>query len=139
LSKYGNLEAQQYVDWLADLAPRLKELLTPTGSIAIEMGNAWVAGVPVMSTLAIEALLEFKRRAGLHLCQEFIAYNPARLPSPVQWVNVERRRVKDAFTRIWWLAATPRPNASNRRILKEYGDDMKKLLKRGTYNSGRPF
>jgi len=134
--KYGNLQGAEYVTWLASFAPKLTEYLTPNGSIVIEVGNGWDPGQPTVSTLAIEALLEFKRRANLHLCQEFICFNPARLPSPAQWVNVERCRVKDAFTRVWWMSPNPRPKADNTRVLTEYSDSMRKLLERGTYNAG---
>lgn len=71
------------------------------------------------------------------MCQEFIWNNTARLPSPAQWVNIERIRVKDSFTRLWWLSTNPKPKADNRDVLQEYSDDMKKLLKRGKYNSGK--
>lgn len=134
--RYGNLQGEQYVTWLASLAPILTEFLTPTGSIVIELGNAWEHGQPTMSTLPLEALLAFKKAANLNLCQEFICFNPARLPSPAQWVNVERIRVKDAFTRVWWLSATPTPKADNKRILTKYSKSMRDLLERGTYNSG---
>lgn len=134
--KYGNLQGEAYVEWLASFAPLLSEYLTPNGSIVLEVGNGWDAGQPTISTLAIEALLAFKKRANLHLCQEFICFNPARLPSPAQWVTVERCRVKDAFTRVWWLSPNPRPKADNSRVLTEYSDAMRKLLKRGTYNAG---
>src|SRR5437879_6682038 len=89
-----------------------------------------------MSTLLLEALLAFKKTGKFHLCQEFICFNPARLPSPAQWVTVERCRVKDAFTRVWWMSRTDRPKADNRRVLTSYTESMKKLLQRGTYNSG---
>ena len=134
--KYGNLQGEEYVEWLAAYAPRLTEYLTIDGSIVIEVGNGWDADQPTVSTLAIEALLAFKKKAGLHLCQEFICFNPARLPSPAQWVTIERCRVKDAFTRVWWMSPTPRPKADNGRILTEYSSAMRKLLKRGTYNPG---
>lgn len=134
--KYGNLLGEEYVEWLASYAPRLKEYLTDDGSIVIEVGDGWDPGQPTVSTLAIEALLAFKKEAGLHLCQEFICFNPARLPSAAQWVTVERCRVKDAFTRVWWMSTTPRPKADNGRILTEYSGAMRKLLERGTYNPG---
>lgn len=134
--KYGNLQGDAYCEWLAEYAPLLADYLTRDGSIVIEVGNGWDAGQPTVSTLAIEALLAFKKRAGLHLCQEFICFNPARLPSPAQWVTVERCRVKDAFTRVWWMSPTPRPKADNSRVLTEYSDAMRKLLERGTYNPG---
>lgn len=135
--EYGNLQGQEYVRWFASYARLLRSLVTDDGSIVIEIGNVWEAGRPVMSTVVLHALLRFLERGGLHLCQEFIWYNPARLPSPAQWVNVERIRVKDAFTRIWWMSPTERPKADNRRVLQGYSDDMKRLLERRSYNAGR--
>ncbi|MBI2995522.1 MAG: site-specific DNA-methyltransferase [Candidatus Melainabacteria bacterium] len=134
--RYGNLVGEQYLKWLSNLALLFSDFLAPHGSIVIELGNAWTPGSPTVSTLPMEALLKFKQSANLHLCQEFICYNPARLPSPAQWVTVDRIRVKDAFTRIWWLSKTPYPDANNKRILVEYSKHMKKLLKDGKYNSG---
>ncbi len=135
--KYGNLVGDEYLRWLADLAPKLTRLLMPDGSIVVEVGNSWNPGEPTMSTLALEALLQFKKAAGLHLCQQFICHNPARLPSPAQWVNIERIRLKDSFTHVWWFAPSPRPDACNRRVLRDYSDSMQKLLDRGKYNAGK--
>ena len=135
--KYGNLQGEEYLEWFAQFAPLLRNLVSEDGSIVIEIGNAWEPGRPVMSTLVLRALLRFLDKGELNLCQEFVWYNPARLPSPVQWVNIERSRVKDAFTRIWWMSPSDRPKADNRRVLREYSDSMKKLLKSGKYNAGR--
>lgn len=135
--KYGNLNGDEYLKWLESLAPRLRELLAPDGSLVIELGNSWEPGTPTMSTLALEALLGIKRAGDYHLCQQFICNNPARLPSPAQWVTVERVRVKDSFTHVWWMAPSPRPKASNRNVLEEYSPSMKALLERGSYNSGK--
>jgi site-specific DNA-methyltransferase (cytosine-N4-specific) len=103
----------------------------------IEIGNAWEAGKPVMSTLPLETLLAFKEAANLELCQHVSCHNPARLPSPAAWVNLERIRLKDSFTHVWWLAKTPRPRADNRRVLTPYRKDMQLLLKSQKYNAGR--
>src|SRR5687767_6368567 len=61
--KYGNLEGDDYVKWLASYAPLLTDFLKPDGSIVIEVGNGWDQGQPTVSTLAIEALLAFKKQA----------------------------------------------------------------------------
>lgn len=98
--KYGNLTGEEYKSWLCDVGNSLKPLLTDNGSIVIEIGNAWNSGEPTFSTLPIETLLEFKNRCELYLCQEFIYYNPTRLPGPIEWVNKKRIRVKDSFTSI---------------------------------------
>lgn len=135
--KYGNLTGSEYKEWLAEFATSFRKMLTPNGSIVLELGNAWEPGRPIMSTLALEALLAFRTKGGLHLIQQFVAHNPARLPSPAQWVNVERIRVKDSFTHLWWLAASDRPYANNRSVLNSYSDSMKELLKSQKYNSGK--
>jgi len=135
--KYGNKSGEEYVQWLSGLAQSLAKLLTANGSIVIEVGNAWTKGEPTMSTLPIEALLAFKSGAGLHLCQHMICHNPARLPSPAAWVNIERIRLKDSFTHVWWMSRTAKPKADNRKVLLPYGLDMRRLLKTKTYNAGR--
>lgn len=135
--QYGNETGEAYLRWLERLAPRLANLLAENGSIVIEVGNAWVQGSPTMSTLSLEALLAFKKAAGLHLCQEIICYNPARLPSPAAWVTVNRIRLKDAYTHVWWMSRSERPKADNRRVLLPYSASMMKLLKTKRYNAGR--
>ncbi|MHB8719437.1 MAG: DNA-methyltransferase [Candidatus Dormibacteria bacterium] len=134
---YGNLSGDAYIEWLADFAPKLRDYLTPDGSIVLELGNSWEQGQPTMSTLGLRALLAFLAKADLHLCQQFVCHNPARLPSPVQWVNIDRSRVKDAFTHVWWMSPVTRPKADNRAVVTPYTDRMLKLLHRGEYNAGK--
>jgi len=134
---YGNLVGTKYVKWLADFGPKLRKLLKPNGSIVLELGNAWEQGKPVMSTLALEALLGFRKKGKFLLAQQFVCHNPARLPSPAQWVNVERIRVKDAYTHVWWMSPSERPYANNRNVLRPYSESMLQLLKTQRYNAGR--
>jgi len=134
--QYGNKQGEAYVKWLSSFARLFGEFLKPDGSIVLEMGNAWEPGKPAMSTLALRALLAFLDAGNLTLCQQFICYNPARLPTPAQWVNVERIRVKDAFTHVWWMSPTDRPKADNRSVLRDYSSSMLKLLESKKYNAG---
>jgi len=134
--KYGNLNGQDYIKWLTNITTELKEYLANDGSLVIEIGNAWEENEAVMSTLPLETLLSIKNNGKYKLCQQFVWFNTAKLPSPVQWVNVERSRVKDSFTYIWWLSKTSKPKANNKNILEEYSDSMKRLLKTQKYNSG---
>lgn len=135
--KYSNLQGAAYAQWLATFAAPLTRLLTRTGSLVIELGNCWEPGRPIMSTIPIESLLAFKTAAGLHLCQEFIWHNPARLPGPAQWVTVDRIRLKDSFSRLWWLSPTDKPKADNRQVLVPYSVSMNNLLRTKKYNAGK--
>jgi DNA modification methylase len=136
--KYGNRTGGEYVAWLAAFAPLFAELLAEDGSIVIELGIGWLPGRPVQSLLTLEALMAFVKHdeANLRLCQEFVSYNPSRMPSPAQWVTVERCRVTDTFTHIWWMAKSDFPKADNRRVLRPYSTSMKKLLKTRRFNRG---
>lgn len=134
---YGNLNGQEYVEWLSSYAKRFREYLTEDGSIVLELGNSWEQGQPTMSTLGLRAMLAFLEQGDLHLCQQFVGYNPARLPSPVQWVNIDRSRVKDSFTHIWWMSPVPRPKADNRAVVRPYSASMQDLLRTKEYNAGK--
>lgn len=134
--KYGNLVGEAYIEWLAGFAPLFKNVLTETGSIVLELGNAWEPGRPVMSTLPHRAFLALLERGDFRLCEQFVSYNTARIPGPAQWVNVERIRVKDSFTHIWWMSPSDRPDADNTRVLTAYSAAMKKLLRTQHYNAG---
>lgn len=135
--RYGNIQGEDYIEWLASFATLFKDILAPRGSIVLEVGNSWEPGSPVMSTLALRALLKFHDVGGLQLCQQFVCYNPAKLPGPAQWVNIERVRVKDAYTNIWWMSPSDRPMADNRKVLTPYTDSMLDLLRKRKYNPGR--
>lgn len=135
--KYGNLNGKEYVDWLRALAPIFSDLLCDNGSLVVEIGNAWEKGSAQMSTLPLESLLALKDAGNFNLCQQFVWFNPAKLPTPAQWVNVDRVRVKDSFTNIWWMSRTANPKASNRNVLEDYSMSMKKLLASGKYNHGK--
>lgn len=134
--KYGNLNGEEYIEWLTKITTSLKNFLTKDGSFVIEIGNSWKKKEPVMSTLPLETLLAIKNTGNFKLCQQFVWYNTAKLPGPVQWVNIERSRVKDSFTTIWWFSKTSSPKANNKNVLYPYSKSMEKLLSSKKYNSG---
>ncbi len=135
--KYGNEKGDEYIDWFKKFARPLKTILSKKGSIVIEIGNSWTPKEPTYSLIELRALMAFKEAGEYSLCQEFIWYNPAKLPGPAEWVTKHRERVKDSFTKIWWLSKTPRPYADNKKILTEYSKGMLKLLLKKKYNSGK--
>lgn len=134
---YGNFKGEDYIRWMVEVSKELSSFLTDDGSMVIEIGNAWNSGEPTLSTVPIETLLRIKKETGLHLCQEVICHNPSRLPSPVQWVNIERSRLKDSYTRLWWFSKSVRPKANNVRVLKEYSNKMKEIIEKKKYNAGK--
>jgi DNA modification methylase len=133
---YGNMDAHDYVDWFMPFALEVHRILRPTGSFVVDIGGAWRRGVPTRSLYQYELLLRLATK--FEFAQDFFWYNPAKLPGPAEWVTVRRVRVTDAVNPIWWLAKTPNPKASNRRVLRPYSASMKQLLKNGYSAKLRP-
>ena len=135
---YGNEDADRYCDWFRPFAEGFKRVLKDTGSLVIDIGGAWIPGQPTRSLYHFKLLIMLCEEYGFHLCQEHYWWNPAKLPSPAEWVNVRRVRVKDAVNTVWWLSLTPWPKVSNRRVLAPYSDSMRGLLKNGYTAKLRP-
>lgn len=140
---YGNVDAEQYIDWFEPFAQQFYRILKPQGSLAIDIGGSWVKGYPTRSLYHFELVIDLCRSPekgglGFHLAQEIYWYNPAKLPTPAEWVTVRRERVKDAVNTIWWLSKEPHPKANNRKVLKPYSKAMKNLLKNGYKANLRP-
>lgn len=134
--EYGNEPIERYLEWFMPFCMEIKRVLKSTGSFVLDIGGAWIPGVPVRSVYHFELAVKLSRE--LYLAQEFYWYNPARLPTPAEWVTVRRVRVKDAVNMVWWFSKTEWPKADNRAILQPYSDSMKSLLKTGYTAKRRP-
>lgn len=136
--EYGNVAKDEYVGWLKPFGVEIRRILKPQGSFVLNIGGSYNQGSPTRSLYHFKALVMLCEEVGFHLAQECFWYNPAKLPSPAEWVTVRRQRVKDSVEYIWWLAKQRFPKANNRKVLTEYSADMKRLLKRGYRPKQRP-
>lgn len=136
--EYGNEPIERYIAWFWPFCEEIKRILKPTGSFVLDIGGSWVPGQPVRSVYHFELAVKLAQEEGLHLAQEFFWYNPAKLPTPAEWVTIRRIRVKDAVNTVWWFSPTPEPKADNRKVLQPYSDSMKSLLKKGYKAQRRP-
>lgn len=136
--EYGNESAETYVNWFLPFAQEFKRVLTEDGSFVIDLGGAYLPGNPVRSIYQYELLVRLCKEVGFFLAQDFFHYNPARLPTPAEWVTVRRIRVKDSVNVVWWLSKTEHPKADNKKVLKPYSESMKQLLKNGYKAKLRP-
>jgi site-specific DNA-methyltransferase (cytosine-N4-specific) len=145
---YGNKSPEEYVGWFLDFAEKVYEALAEDGSLVIDIGGGWQKGKPLRSHYHFKLLSALTDDNGLladrfgetfNLAQDFYWYNPAKLPTPAQWVTIERIRVKDAVNHVWWLSKSDaREKPDNRRVLKEYSDAQKRLIEKGHDSQSRP-
>ncbi len=126
---YGNEEQDQYVEWLGRFGEAAYRVLKESGSFVLDLGGAYQRGKPVRSLYNYRVLLDFCDRLGYELAEEFFWFNPAKLPSPIEWVNKRKIRAKDAVNTVWWFSRCAEPKADVTRVLAPYSERMKTLLK----------
>ena len=127
--EYGNKDQVDYIEWLSEFAALVRKKLCDDGSFVLDLGGAYQKGTPARSLYNFRVLLKLCDDIGFHLAEDFYWYNPSKLPSPIEWVNKRKIRAKDAVNTIWWLSKTEWPKADVSKVLTEYSDRMKKLLK----------
>jgi DNA modification methylase len=124
---YRNVDQAAYIDWLFAFCQKVYRVLTIDGSFVLDLGGAYQSRRPVRSLYNYRILLKLCDELAFHLAEEFFWYNPAKLPSPIEWVNKRKIRVKDAVNTVWWLSKGEMPKADVRRVLVPYSERMKKL------------
>ncbi len=73
-------------------------ILKEDGSLVINLGGAWKPRLPVRSLYHFKLLIMLCKEYEFHLAQQYHWWNPSKPPTPAEWVNVCRIRVKDGST-----------------------------------------
>lgn len=136
--EYGNVDKTDYVKWMLPFAGEIKRILKVDGSFILNIGGSYESGSPSRSIYHFKLLVALVEELGFYLAQECFWNNPAKLPSPAEWVNVRRFRIKDSVEYVWWLSPTAWPYADNRNVLAPYSTDMKRLIANGFRPKKRP-
>lgn len=127
--EYGNSDQDEYVNWLAQFGKAIFPKLKSTGSLVVDIGGAYQKGSPTRSLYNYRVPIHFVDELNYFLAEDFYWYNPSKLPSPIEWVNKRKIRVKDSVNNVWWFSKTEFPKANVNNVLTPYSDKMKKLLK----------
>lgn len=126
---YGNVQETEYVDWIKPFGREIFRVLKKSGSFVLDLGGAYKQGIPARSLYNFRVLLCLCDELGFTLAEDFYWYNPAKLPSPIEWVNKRKIRAKDAVNTIWWFSKTEYPKADITKVLAPYSERMKQLIK----------
>ncbi|MDD1966722.1 site-specific DNA-methyltransferase [Pseudomonas putida] len=126
--EYGNLDQHEYIDWFLGFARLVHQKLKDDGSFVVDFGGAYMKGVPVRTLYNFRVLIRMVDELGYFLAEDFYWFNPSKLPSPIEWVNKRKLRVKDAVNTVWWFSKTEWPKSDITKVLAPYSDRMKKLI-----------
>jgi len=125
---YGNLDQHEYIDWFMAFARLVHRKLADDGSFVVDFGGAYLKGVPARSLYNFRVMIRMVDEIGFFLAEDFYWFNPSKLPSPIEWVNKRKMRVKDSVNTVWWFSKTEWPKADVTKVLAPYSERMKKLI-----------
>ena len=126
---YGNVQETEYVNWIKPFGKEIFRILRNDGSFVLDLGGAYKQNMPARSLYNFRVLFCFCDDLGFTLAEDFYWYNPSKLPSPIEWVNKRKIRVKDAVNTVWWFSKTEYPKADITKVLTPYSARMKQLIK----------
>lgn len=131
--KYENFnEASQdeYVEWLLQFGKAAYDKLAPNGSFVIDIRSAYEKGKAVESIYPYEFLLRMVKELNYKFCQTVYWNNTSALPLPIQYVNIEKIRLKNSLNMNMWFTKAPdgRCKADNKQVLVPYSRRMQNLI-----------
>jgi len=135
---YGTSGTRQWVDGMLRLCERWRGLMAPTGSLMLDLGYVYQAGLPAHDLYVERFAVGMEDQLGLKLCQHLYWQNPNRLPTPIKWAAIDRTRLRTTVEPILWFSASPhRVNADNRRVLRPYTKSGLRAMRQPANQAGQ--
>lgn len=133
--KYDNFDEipqDEYVEWLLQFAKAAYPKLALNGSLVIDIRSAYEKGKAVESIYPYEFLVRMVNEFGYNFCQTVYWNNTSALPLPIQYVNIEKIRLKNSLNmNMWFTKATDgRCKADNKQVLVPYSSRMQDLIEK---------
>jgi site-specific DNA-methyltransferase (cytosine-N4-specific) len=128
--QYGNIGTTQvdYVANLLELAASWIDMLTPDGSIVLNIGPSYKKGCGHQSLHVERLLIALEDQLGLHLVQKFAWWSPNKMPTG-HHVTKTKKHCVNAMEDFLWLSPNPKIVKSDNQMVKvEYSDKQKKMI-----------
>jgi hypothetical protein len=101
---YGNVRPDLYVGWLLELCEKWAKLLTADESMMLNLGPVFKEGVAAQQLHVERLLVKLEDELGIHLLQRLDFFNPTQMPTPLNWVGIERLRVTQSLEPVFWIS-----------------------------------
>lgn len=105
---YGRYDVPIWLDWMRRLTALWRDLLTDDGTLAVNLGDVYVPGHPVLSPYVERYVLSAIDDLGMHLAGRMPWYSPTRMGN-IQWTSKAKVRPKNQVEHVVLLSKTPTP------------------------------
>lgn len=79
---YGNVAANEYVEWFKPFGKTFKRILKDSGSLVIDIGGAWNEGYPTRNLYHFKLLIMLCEEIGFHLGSGILLVEPVKTADP---------------------------------------------------------
>jgi site-specific DNA-methyltransferase (cytosine-N4-specific) len=114
--EYGNLQSADWLKWMTDLCCLWQPLLAESGSMVLNVGSVPLRGRPIQDPYVERLVLKLIDELDYRLVDRHFWHNPCKLPTPVKWVAVEKKRVKNSIEHLLWFSKTDNYKANNDNV-----------------------
>lgn len=105
---YGRMDVPTWLDWMRRLTALWRDLLTDTGTLALNLGDVHVPGSPALSPYVERYVLNAIDECGLHLAGRMPWFSPTKIGN-IQWTSTRKVRPKNVVEHVVLLSKTPNP------------------------------
>jgi len=105
---YGRLSVQDWLRWMSELTGLWKELLTPDGTLAINLMDVHAPGSPNYDPYVERFTLDAIDRHGLKLAGRMPWYSPTKL-GHIEWTAKRKQRPRQALEHILLFSPSDNP------------------------------
>ncbi|MGR0185516.1 DNA methyltransferase [Azospirillum aestuarii] len=106
---YGRMDVPQWLDWMRRLTALWRDLLTDTGTLALNLGDVHVPGSPALSPYVERYVLSAIDECGLHLAGRMPWFSPTRIGN-IQWTSKAKVRPKRQVEHVVLLSKAANPS-----------------------------
>ncbi|MCZ8254448.1 MAG: DNA methyltransferase [Polaromonas sp.] len=130
---YGNVDEQQWVDWVCTCLEPIIRKLVRGGTLAINVSNdIFLKGTPARSTYVERFVLAMCDRFGLFKMDSLVWENPCKPPGPLQWASKSRQQLNVGYEPVLVFTNDPKAwRADNRRVLQPHTETHLRLQAQG--------
>lgn len=138
---YGNVDEQQWVDFICNALEPIVSSLVTGGSVVLNVSNdIFLSGSPGRSMYLERMVIALNDRLGLSLMDRWVWHNNAKPPAPTQWACKERVQLCTGYEPVYWFTNDPgNVRSDNRRVLRPHTDNQKALIDRGGENRSASY
>lgn len=115
---YGRFSVPEWLAWMSELVGMWKNLLTPDGTLAINLMDVFEPGTPMLSPYVERFIIDAIDTHGLNLAGRMPWHSPTKLPN-LEWTVKRKQALRNTVEHVILMSKTPTPSWNVDRLPRD--------------------